>query len=221
MNEATAGHRISNAMEERLATLLAGLVFMLACATALASSSLNSVTAGSQTPNPISPGASATFAITVTRTGAGKIDIDLSDSGLPAGATASFSPGRITFKGNSPTSASSILTVRTTNSIPLGAYAFTVRAQDAGGSTAKTGPATLWVTVNRPVISMTRLADGNMGLIGAGTANAQYRIQATTSLAAPAWTTIATRTADVQGRFNFTDLSATNYSCRFYRTSTP
>jgi hypothetical protein len=68
---------------------------------------------------------------------------------------------------------------------------------------------------------MARTADRNIALTCLGSANTLYLIQATTNLASPVWTTIGASSADGQGWFNFTDLSATNYSCRFYRTSTP
>jgi hypothetical protein len=62
---------------------------------------------------------------------------------------------------------------------------------------------------------------GCASLTCSGIPNSTYLIQATTNLAAPTWTTIATATAGSNGLFNFTDPDSTNYPCRFYRTSTP
>src|SRR5206468_4280066 len=71
----------------RLAMLAClGLAGLLAVPQARCSSTLTSVSVGEQVVGVIDPGGAATFPVTVTRTGAGRIDISLTVSGLPAGA---------------------------------------------------------------------------------------------------------------------------------------
>ena len=69
----------------------------------------------------VAPGGSATYTLTLTPLYGFTANVTLSASGLPAGATASFSP--VTVVGGS---GSSTLTVSTTNSTPTGLYPFTV-----------------------------------------------------------------------------------------------
>ncbi|MFY9583327.1 MAG: kelch repeat-containing protein, partial [Candidatus Acidiferrales bacterium] len=95
--------------------------------------------------------ASATYMVTVTRSGAGSLDVALSiTTSLPSGATASFSPSTVSFTGNTPTSKTSILTISTTTATPAGATAFTVQGV---GDTTKTAAGTL--TVNKAHLMVT------------------------------------------------------------------
>ncbi len=73
------------------------------------------------------PGGSATYTLTLTPLYGFTANVSLSASGLPAGATASFSP--VTVVGGS---GSSTLTVSTTSSIATGLYPFTVVGSTPG-----------------------------------------------------------------------------------------
>ena len=67
----------------------------------------------------------------------------------------------------------------------------------------------------------TFLSNGALQMNFAGEPGYTYYIQATSCLSPPAtWTTLSTNMADINGLFNFTDQSATNYSDRYYRTTT-
>ena len=94
-----------------------------------------SVNVGSQSPNPVNAGNNATYIISITRGGSGNYDAVLSITGLPAGATGSFSPNPVlipnTPSGNTQTST---LTITTTSSTPDGSTTFTVRAERSGHS---------------------------------------------------------------------------------------
>ena len=103
---------------------------------------LNSISVGPQTPDPIMPGNSAIYTVTITFTGSnqpnpGTLSI-ISD--LPAGTSANFNP--ITVPGNS-TSETSTLTITTTlGTTPPGNYTFTVQVVGGGparGSLTSTG----------------------------------------------------------------------------------
>jgi hypothetical protein len=72
------------------------------------------------------------------------------------------------------------------------------------------------------IVSLSVLGDPVAQVHCSGTPGATYLLQATTNLCiASAWTTIGTNVADTNGLFTFMDADATNYSCRFYRASTP
>jgi hypothetical protein len=70
--------------------------------------------------------------------------------------------------------------------------------------------------------SPTRRSDGAMLLQGFGLAGQSYVLLAANSLDAPiTWTSVSTNLADSDGYFLCTDESATNFSQRFYRVTTP
>jgi hypothetical protein len=91
----------------------------------------------SPTSAAVNPGASATSALTTAVTSGSAQTVSLSASGLPSGATASFSPASVT------AGASSTLTVSTSASTPAGTYPVTV----TGTGTAATHTATFTLTV--------------------------------------------------------------------------
>src|SRR5258708_2337411 len=83
-------------------------------------------------------GASGTSAITTAVTSGSAQTVSLSASGLPSGATASFSPALITGAG------SSTLTISTASSTPAGTYLVTV----TGKGTSATHTASISLTVS-------------------------------------------------------------------------
>jgi hypothetical protein len=65
------------------------------------------------------------------------------------------------------------------------------------------------------------LSNGALQMNFAGEPGYTYYIQAAASLNPPAnWFTVSTNVADINGLFSYTDPSATNYSGRYYRTTT-
>ncbi|ANZ40801.1 hypothetical protein BBK82_37270 [Lentzea guizhouensis] len=85
----------------------------------------------------VAAGSAATTTVQTQTTAGQAQTVQLTATGLPSGATASFSPASVT------TGASSTLTISTTSSVSSGTYPVTVRAT---GSTAKTATYTLTVT---------------------------------------------------------------------------
>ncbi len=81
-------------------------------------------------------GRTATYNVTLTRTGEFNSRVYFSISGLPAGAWGSFSPSST--RGNSAT-----LTVRTASNTPTGSYVFTVKANGGSSTLTHTATATL------------------------------------------------------------------------------
>ncbi|MGS2614076.1 S8 family peptidase [Micromonospora sp. LZ34] len=92
----------------------------------------------SPTSGSTAPGGSVTTTVNTATTNGSAQSVSLSASGLPAGATASFSPATVTSGG------SSTLTISTSASTPPGTYPVTVTGSAASGT--RTATYTLTVT---------------------------------------------------------------------------
>ncbi|MER7460469.1 S8 family serine peptidase [Micromonospora sp. NPDC126480] len=92
----------------------------------------------SPTSGSTAPGGSVTATVSTATTNGSAQSVSLSASGLPSGATASFSPATVTSGG------SSTLTISTSASTPAGTYTVTVTGTAASGS--KTATYSLTVT---------------------------------------------------------------------------
>lgn len=92
----------------------------------------NAITAGAQTPGPVLQGAAATFPVSISFNGnGGTCTVGLAvTSGLPSGATASFSPATLSSGGAVSTS---VLTINTSAATPVGTSTLGIRAQGTGG----------------------------------------------------------------------------------------
>jgi len=91
---------------------------------------------------PVDQGNSTTYTVTVTPTGGFTGTVTFSASGLPAGATASFTPPSVT------TSGSSTMTVTTASTTPTGSFPLTITG--TSGTLSHTASVTL--VVNAPVV---------------------------------------------------------------------
>jgi hypothetical protein len=92
----------------------------------------------SPTSGSVTAGSSTTATVSTAVTAGAAQSVTLSASGVPSGATASFSPTSVTAGG------SSTLTVSTSSSTPAGSYAITI----TGTGTSATHTATYTLTVN-------------------------------------------------------------------------
>ncbi len=108
----------------------------------------------------------------------------------------------------------------------VGADSFSYRVTDAYYGGTATG--TVSVTVRLGNFSGTignsnieQQPDLNMRIIASGIPGGTYLIQATTNVSLSPWETIATNVALANGLISFVDLTATNYTSRYYRISTP
>jgi trimeric autotransporter adhesin len=63
-------------------------------------------------------------------------------------------------------------------------------------------------------------AVGTVTVTFAGTPDAQYVVQASDSLASPAWENVSTNTAGTDGQWTFTE-STEHHPARFYRSAKP
>ncbi|MBQ1050408.1 S8 family peptidase [Micromonospora sp. C51] len=86
----------------------------------------------SPTSGSVTAGSSATATVSTATTNGSAQSVSLSASGLPSGATASFSPATVTSGG------SSTLTISTSTSTPAGTYPVTVTGTAASGTRSAT-----------------------------------------------------------------------------------
>ncbi len=135
--------------------LFVGMVAVLLAGVPMAFASndhISSVAAGTQSPNPVVVGNSATYPISFGVThgsGSGTDSITLSVlSGMPTGASALFSPNPVSV------TATSTLTITTTSSTPVGTYNLVVKAV-ANTSVTVTSTAVLVVSKNSVTPSVT------------------------------------------------------------------
>jgi len=211
-------------MRKYLVKLLALLALVWANA-AHADPLLVSVTLGPQSPASINPGSNTTYVVTVNRTNSGGMVINLSCSGLPSGASASFSPNPIVFSSGTPNSKLAALTISTTAAVPEGSYNFTVTAQDGGSHNIVTNTGTLLVgsdgkttLSSQNITSIQVLPDGSASVALHAAPSKSYILQATPTLSPSAWVNISTNTTDTTGNCILIDSTASAYPSRFYRT---
>src|SRR6266566_8739923 len=145
---------------------------------------VGSVSVDAQTPTPVTAGGSATYLITVNRDGGtGSFSASLSATGLPAGATASFSSSTVSFS-SSNTSRTSTLTITTSGSTPAATTSFTVQATNTiaaadfvtatGSLTVVCVPAITTQPANQAV-AVGQAATFSVGAIGGTPLNYQWR----------------------------------------------
>ena len=77
------------------------------------------------------------------------------------------------------------------------------------------------VVAGKPTtIGIRKNADSTVTVTFAGTPDAQYVVQASDSLASPAWENVSTNTAGTDGQWTFTE-STEHHPARFYRSAKP
>ena len=100
---------------------------------------------------------------------------------------------------------------------------FTYTVSDGRGATA-TGTVTINILVdNEPTdkVTVVDLGNGSFRVRFSGIPNRTYRIQFTESLTTPNWQTLATRTSDSLGAFEYVDTPPLGSPPRFYRSAYP
>jgi CSLREA domain-containing protein len=145
-----------------------------------------SLAASAPTSQTVSAGGSATYTVATSAQGGFSGSVALSASGLPAGASASFSPSSISGAG------SSTVTVATTSATPVGTYTLTVSGASGiltrsttvtlvVNTAAPPPPSTLRPTVftspGTPYANPANAADGNLGTFANGIVNGQTSIE--------------------------------------------
>ena len=207
-------------MKNRVQALLLGTAFSLAiCGNSPAMSELVSMTMEPLWPATPQPGNVVRYKLTVERAGQGLLVVELSSAGLPAGASATFSPGMLRFTGRQPTLQTAIMTITCTNLTATESYPFSVtgRARRESITITNTFAPPMPLAVSRPVLILDPLPDGSSQLRGQGLSGQTYQIETTTDLANPAWTSLGTSTADANGRFTVLLAGTMTDPMRFYR----
>lgn len=212
-----------NDMKNKMVASLASLVFMFAIAYARSEPLL---TVGSQIPATITPGGTATFALTISVNALGLIEQSLIVSNLPPGTTASISDVATVHDGNHSASRTATLTITTSASTPSGTYVFTVLRRNQNGANQVNTTGTLVIGATAPgsalpptILSIQMLPDHTAQIVCSGSTGGTYWLQATTCLCPPSWSTIATQSADAHGLLTFIDADTTLYPIRFYRAA--
>ncbi|GAA1617271.1 MULTISPECIES: hypothetical protein [Kribbella] len=121
----------------------------------------------------VTRGQTATYTVSVTSTGGFTGAVSLSASGLPSGASGTFSPPSVTLASGGK--AQTTLTMNTGSTTPIGSFTFTV--QGASGKVSGTVSATL--TVNAPVSSSIALSATPASVRLAPGSTAVYTLQLT------------------------------------------
>lgn len=191
----------------------------------LAQTYVTNVAVGAQSPAPVPAGGAASYAVTLNRSGSGRLDAYMSVAGLPAGVSASFSPNPIQFTGGASTAAST-LTLSTTAAIANGTYPFQVQSRDgqspntcAGSGTLVIASSPLIVPERPSIVSISLRPDKTTETVVSGTPGGTYKLEATADLAAPSWTAISTNVAGPDRLFTVIDPDAVNHPARFYRAA--
>jgi uncharacterized repeat protein (TIGR03803 family) len=125
----------------------------------------------------------------------------------------------LTDGGNLTGSSTSILAINNVSAAIAGTYSVVV--SNAYGSVTSTGA--VLTVASPPIISRVICnGDGSMTLNFSTAPNTSSRVLATTNLAPPVvWQPLYTNVPGAGGAWQFTDLNASNYPVRFYRSSTP
>jgi len=125
----------------------------------------------SPTSGSVNPGSSLTATVSTTLTSGAAQTVTLSASGLPSGATASFSPASVS------SGSSSTLTLATASTTPAGTYTVTI----TGTGASATHTATFTLTVNGTGTETVTVSSPGNQTSTAGTAISTLQISATDS----------------------------------------
>lgn len=192
---------------------------------AVADPTLRQIAVGAQVPQIATPGGQAYFPVAITRFGTGSMNVLMSVSGLPAGATGSFVPPEVSFTDLGPSTKTTKLLIRIPANTPQGSYPFVITARKGNSpnlinstNTLVIGPGQVVIqvpTLNPPVLQ----PDGTLLLTGTGTANQPVLVEATTDLGTGVWQALDVQLASPDGIFSLIDQDVQLYPMRFYRVS--
>lgn len=207
-------------MKKRINAIVIGMALSLATVSASrAMSELVSLSIEPEWPATSTPGNLVLYKVSaVVRSGSGLLEVSLSSLGLPAGATADFSPSILRFTGNQLTAQTAIMTVTCAELTPTDAYPFILTGTALRQTITLTNQVQQqkWVA-ERPALAIDRVSDGSLRLRGTGISGLTYKIQATSSLTNPEWIAVGSSTADGNGRFTFFPAREFNGPMQFYR----
>jgi uncharacterized repeat protein (TIGR01451 family) len=143
------------------------------------------------------PNGSAQYTVTITPSAGFTGTVNLSATGLPAGASANFSPTSVSI--TDATSKTSTLTVTTTGGTPLGSFSLTITGT-AGSTIHSTMAALKVVSASSIDLAVTKSASPNPGQVGVSLA---YRVTVTNNGPATATNVTLTDTLPAGVTFGF------------------
>ncbi len=160
---------------------------------------------------PSTYGQSVIFTATIAPAPAGGT-VQFYDNGAALGSPATVSHGTASYS---------------TNTLSVGTHPITASYSGTTGYAASStaNPSNQQVTLppnSAPVFinSVLLLGNGSVQMNFTGVAGYTYLIETATNLNPPiAWTILCTNAADTNGLFSFTDINATNFGDRYYRTA--
>ncbi|HEY6229846.1 MAG TPA: PQQ-dependent sugar dehydrogenase [Pyrinomonadaceae bacterium] len=159
----------------------------------------------SPTSRAVVPGASAQFTVTITPSAGFSGVVNLSASGLPAGASAAFSPASVNITDGA--AATSTLTMTTAPATPAGDHTITI--DGSSGSLVHSSQATLKVIDASSVdLSIAKSVSPNPGQVGL---NMSYRVSVAN--AGPAVATNVNVTDTLPGGVTFVSATSTSGAC--------
>jgi hypothetical protein len=199
-----------------------GFAIGLSGMTASAMSELASITVTPLWPTNSNPGCTLRYEVRVERNGSGLLEVDLTAAGLPEGCEATFGESTLRFTGNSPSVATTTLTVCGRQPTPLDCCAFTVTGSALRESLTFTNCPNEALRLGQAPLLMVSIipqAGGRMEVRGSGATAGNYAIEAASDLFNPTWTPVGSCVGDGNGRFMFCHNGATAQapSMRFYR----
>jgi hypothetical protein len=162
--------------------------------------------------------------------GAKAASITANNASKVLGQTLTFAGTEFTtsgFVGGDSVTSVSLSSSGAVNTAAVGSYpivASGATGSGLGNYTISYTNGTLTVNAATPVVinSPIQLLDGNFQLtFTGGDAGVSYVIQAASDLSNPIWLNLITNTATMGGLPSYSDLNATNYPIRFYRTVAP
>jgi hypothetical protein len=201
-------------LKNRILSFIRVAIVMCSIGSAMADSHLVSDTITLQSGS-VCMGSQASYSLDLVRVESGKMTINLTAQGLPAGVSTVFTPAAVELGGNSLTGQASLILSIGPN-VPPGDYTFSVIASAGGVNNTITNSVPLGIGMCTPGI--VKMTDGCV-CVGFETVPGQrYVIQATPDLTVPVWTDICT-TNMTANLLVFADMDSTNHPMRFYRSA--
>ena len=209
-------------MKSSLNVIVIGLALALTGPTVHAMSELTSISVTPLWPTNSNPGNTVRYEVRVERQGQGMLEVELSSACMPAGCQVSFETNTIRFTGREPQFKTVIMSVTGDSlaSVDTCDFRITAKAQRESiiytntlGATASMGAS------DSLLVKLIPCDAGNMEVRGMGKGGKCYRIESTTDLLNPNWTSAGPCTADANGRFTYVHCGAQSGApmMRFYR----
>lgn len=164
---------------------------------------------------PACRGAQAIYSLQLERVESGKMLINLTTTGLPAGISATFSPAVVELGSNDRT-ANATMNLSIGQNVPPGNYSFAVIASAGGINNSITNSVPLEIGMCSAGIAL--MNNGSICLAFDTVPGQQYVVQATYDLTNPVWTDICT-TNMAANLLVMADIDSTNHPMRFYRSA--